>query len=258
MGLWPHKGKVAAVGIGHSPTLRRWDGQPETSIGAFAIQALRLAIEDAGVNPDTVDGLVMDPETTTGAWWPEGQAIPPDVQAAFNPGVSPLDGIATLSSEWILNNMPELTNVNFTMYGPVCMSNAIVVAAEAVGSGLTNTCLVLKGWHNLPGRYYQGGANAEDTISGDSVWSNPWGESAGTGDAWTFMEYMHKYNVSHDMMAPFAINETRNGLMFPEGFFYQHRPEPLTYEDYVNARWIVKPLNLYDHEEYLRENHHLQ
>ena len=86
LGLWPHKGKVAAVGIGHSPTLRRWDGQPETSIGAFAIQALRLAIEDAGVNPDTVDGLVMDPETTTGAWWPEGQEIPSDVQAAFNPG----------------------------------------------------------------------------------------------------------------------------------------------------------------------------
>lgn len=132
LGLWPHKGKVVAVGIGHAPTLRRWDGQPETSIGAFAIQALRLVIEDAGVNTDAVDGLVMDPETTTGAWWPEGQEIPADVQAAFNPGVSPLDGIATLSAEWILNNMPELTNVNFTMYGPVCMSNAIVVAAEAV------------------------------------------------------------------------------------------------------------------------------
>ena len=34
LGVWPHKGKVAAVGIGHSPTARRWDGTPENTMGA--------------------------------------------------------------------------------------------------------------------------------------------------------------------------------------------------------------------------------
>ena len=24
-GVWPYRGRVAAVGVGHSPTLRRWD-----------------------------------------------------------------------------------------------------------------------------------------------------------------------------------------------------------------------------------------
>src|SRR5206468_6471580 len=49
LGLWEHRGKVAAVGVGHSPTARRWDGAPETCVGAWSILALRRAIADAGV-----------------------------------------------------------------------------------------------------------------------------------------------------------------------------------------------------------------
>ena len=54
LGVWEHKGKVAAVGIGHSPTSRRWDGTAENCIGALALDALRKAIADAGVNPGTL------------------------------------------------------------------------------------------------------------------------------------------------------------------------------------------------------------
>ena len=63
LGLWEHRGKIAAVGIGHSPTARRWDGTPDTTVGALAIDALRKAIDDAGVNPEEIDGLVMDSTT---------------------------------------------------------------------------------------------------------------------------------------------------------------------------------------------------
>src|SRR5712692_182551 len=69
LGVWEHRGKVAAVGVGHSPTARRWDGRPETCVGAWSILALRRAIADAGVSPDQIDGLVLDPVTTTGASW---------------------------------------------------------------------------------------------------------------------------------------------------------------------------------------------
>ncbi len=47
--------------MGHSPTLRRWDGDPQKAIGAWAILAIRRAIEDAGVDPGEVDGIVFDP-----------------------------------------------------------------------------------------------------------------------------------------------------------------------------------------------------
>ena len=59
---------------------------------------------------------------------------------------------------------------------------------------------------------------------------------------------MAKYNQSHDKMAQFIVNSKRNGLMFPEGFFAQHRPDEVTVEDYLNARWIVEPMNLFDHD----------
>ena len=50
------------------------------------------------------------------------------------------------------------------------------------------------------------------------------------------------------MMAPFMANSRRNGLLFPEGYWAQHRPEQLMPEDYLAARWIAKPANLFDND----------
>ena len=248
LGVWEHRGKVAAVGIGHGPTSRRWDGEADTSLGAISLIALRKAIEDAGVKPEDIDGLVMDERTTTGAFWPRGQEYPWDVINAYNRTDAPLDGITQLSAEWILKNMPELTGNKFTMYGPGCMSNAIVVAAQAIGEGRAHTCLVLKAWHNLPGRYYQSGANADDAIPGTAAMRSLWGAPACYGTAIQFAEYCRKYGKNHDMMAPFISNSRRNGLKFPEGYWAQHRPEEITPEDYKAARWIAKPANLFDND----------
>ena len=248
IGLWEHRAQVAAVGIGHSPTARRWDGQPETSVGGISLLALRRAIEDAGVAPAEIDGLVLDPSTTTGAWWPKDKPVPQAMLAAYQATDDPLDGLAQLSAEWILANMPELANVRFAMHGPGCMTTAICVAAQAIGDGLAHTCLVLKSWHNFAGRYYQGGANAGDALPGSVALRALWGTPACYGTAVQFSEYCRKYGKTHDMMAPFIENSRRNGLMFPEGYWAQHRPEAITAEDYRAARWIAKPANLFDND----------
>ena len=251
LGVWDHRGQVAAVGIGHSPTFRRWDGTPETTVGANSILAMRKAMEDVGVSPDQVDGLVLVPVTTTGAHWESGDPVPMDVVNAYNPTDDPLDGIAKLSAEWLLKNMPELGNVKFTMNAPGCMSAAIVVAAQAVADGRAETCLVLKGWHNLAGRYNQGGISAEDTVPGTFALApgrTLWGAPGAYGTALQRAEHCRKYGKTHDMMAPFMTNSRRNGLMFPEGYWAQHRPEELTAEDYEYARWIAKPANLFDND----------
>ena len=253
-GVWEHKGKVAAVGIGHSPTFRRWDGKPDTSVGAQSIIALRKAMDDAGVRPDQVDGLVISDVTSSIAygqsrWWHVDNRPPPaDVVNAFNQTDDPFDGIAQLSHEWLLKNMPELTNVQFTMYGGNCMSQDIPVASQAIGDGLTHTCLVLKSWHNIDQRYRQGGINAQDKISGPHKWDVPWGPHISYNDAQKFQRYCWKYGKTHDMLAPFVVNSRRNGLNFPEGYWAQNRPEELTIDDYVNARWIAKPSNLFDND----------
>ena len=251
LGIWEHRGKVAAVGVGHSPTARRWDGRPETTVGAGSIHSMRQAMEDAGVSPDQVDGLVIVPVTTTGAPWPEGTPIPMDVVNAFNPTDDPLDGIGQLSAEWLLKNMPELTNVKLMMHAPGCMSAAIVVAAQAIGDGLASTCLVVKGWHNYEGRYNHGGISAADEVPGSyalGTGRSLWGPPGCYGTALQFAQYCTKYGKHHDMMAPFMRNSRRNGLMFPEGYWAQHRPEDLTPEDYLTSRWIAKPANLFDND----------
>ena len=251
LGVWEHRGKVAAVGVGHSPTARRWDGRPETTVGAGSIHSMRQAMEDAGVSPDQVDGLVIVPVTTTGAPWPEGTPLPMDVVNSFNPTDDPLDGIGQLSAEWLVKNMPELTNVKLMMHAPGCMSAAIVVAAQAIGDRLANTCLVVKGWHNYEGRYNHGGISAADEVPGSyalGTGRSLWGPPGCYGTALQFAQYCTKYGKHHDMMAPFMRNSRRNGLMFPEGYWAQHRPEDLTPEDYLTSRWIAKPANLFDND----------
>ena len=248
LGVWEHRGKVAAVGVGHSPTARRWDGTPENSVGGWAILAIRKAIEDAGVSPGQIDGLVLDTSTSTGAYWPQGKPIPADFLEKYEQTDDPLDGINKLSAEWILKNTPELKNVKFTMLGPGCITNSLVVAIQAIADGLTHTCLAVKGWHNFDGRYAQGGSNGQPTVAGPTKWATPWGGPTCFGTAQQFARYCWKYGKNHDMMAPFVVNSKRNGLLFPEGYWAQHRPETLTAEDYVNARWIAKPANLFDND----------
>ena len=249
LGVWEHRGKVATMGAGHSPTARRWDGKPETCVGAWALVALRKAMEDAGVEPKDVDGLVLSDSTTTGAYWPADRPVPQDVVERFQQTDDPLDGIAKLSVEWILKNMPELTNIKFVMTVPLCISLVMPAAVQAVGDGLTGTCLALKAWHNLDGRYYSGGANAEPTVSGPGKY-NPFALAgpACYPTAVEFQRYMYKYGGSHEMLAPFVVNSRRNGLLMPEGYWAQHRPEPITEEDYNSSRWVAKPANLLDND----------
>jgi acetyl-CoA acetyltransferase len=247
-GVWAGRGKVTAVGIGHSPTLRRWDGDPQKSIGAWVILAIRRAIEDAGVNPAEVDGLVFDPTTTTGAFWPEGEPVPADFLAAFENTSDPFDGLTQLSAEWLVKNLPELTGLKFAMTAPTCMSMCVAATCEAIARGMGEVVIAIKGWHNIPGRYGQRGAAAQDTVSGPAKYGNALAGPPVYGTAMMFQKYLHKYNKTHDMMAPFVVNSRSNGLKFPEGYWYQHRPAPLTTEEYLGSRWVAEPANLYDND----------
>ena len=118
-----------------------------------------------------MDGLVIVDSTTTGAFWPEGEPVPADFLAAFQNTSDPFDGLIKLSPEWMVKNMPELTGLKFVMVAPGCMSHAVAAAIEAVGRGMGEVVLSVKGWHNVPGRYGQRGAAARDTVSGPQKFS---------------------------------------------------------------------------------------
>lgn len=233
MGVWEHRGKVAVVGIGHSPADRRWDERLETSLGAYSLIAAQKALDDAGVARDQVDGVVCCPDGLGDVWAP---------RPYFDPPYDSEDGLSEVSADWVVKNM-GLKNVNFTMHGPGCISNAMCVAAQSVGDGLDHTILVMRATGNMPGRYHQ---TTDEYARGSGQWTNPWGWQLIPQIAFGFDQYCRKYGSNHNKMAPFVVNAHRNGLMFPEGYYAQNRPEPMTVEDYLNGRWICKPMNIFD------------
>src|SRR2546427_6624686 len=59
LGVWEHRGKVAVAGYGHSPVDRRWDGTSmDQTLGAYSILACQKAMDEAGVTPDPIDGII--------------------------------------------------------------------------------------------------------------------------------------------------------------------------------------------------------
>jgi acetyl-CoA acetyltransferase len=168
--------------------------------------------------------------------------------AAFKPSADERDGIAQLSAQWVMNNLPELTNLKFVMHAPGDTAPALVAGSESIVRGLSGVCLVIRGWHNFSGRYYVGqGASAKDTIATREKWTTGWGVVGVYPEATRFQRYLHKYGKRKEMFAPFVVQSKKNGLNFPEGFFAQNRPDDVpTKEDYLTARWLAKPANLFD------------
>src|SRR5437879_11863346 len=85
LGVWEHLGKVAVAGVGHSPVDRRWDGvSMDKTLGAYSILACRKAMDEAGVTPDQVDGVICCDSHIAGGsggsasqWAPRPHFAPP-------------------------------------------------------------------------------------------------------------------------------------------------------------------------------------
>ena len=237
VGIWEHRGKVALVGRGHSPMDRRWDGKDLTkTLGAYSIMAAQAAMADAGVSPDEIDGVISCPGGQSdggliGAAWD---------RPYFDPPYDSEDGLSKVTAEWLVKNL-GLKNVKYVNSDGDNIFMMIGQGAQAVGDRKCNNLLILYPTGNMEGRYHQSDSM---TARGGAQWSNPWGW--GMPVAYPFAEYCRKYGTSHDRMAPFIVNSRRNGLMVPWGFYSTHEPYQLTTEDYLAARWICKPLSIFD------------
>src|ERR1700686_41286 len=58
-GVGEPRGEVAVAGVGHSPVYRRWDGvSMDKTLGAYSILACQKAMDEAGVTPDQIEGVI--------------------------------------------------------------------------------------------------------------------------------------------------------------------------------------------------------
>jgi hypothetical protein len=232
LGIWEHRGKVAIAGVGHSPTDRRWEGDLDKSLGAYAKIAVQRALDDAGITVDDVDGIVSSPQGMGALWKP---------REYFDPPYDSEDGLSGVSAEWVINQM-GLKNVQYALSGGD-INPLMASAAQSVGDGKAKTMLVVRGVGNMPGRYAQKKAN---TVSGAAQWTDPWGFWGMAQEGVSLNQYCDRYDKSRDGMLPLALNSHRNGLMFPEGYYAQHQPTPFTAEEYLNSPWINEPIRMHD------------
>ena len=206
VGIWEHRGKVALAGRGHSTnTDRRWDGVSlDKSLGAYVIEAARAAMDDAGIAPEDVDGIVTSAggqpnhASLGGRWGP--------TRPYFDPPYDTEDGLTFVTAEWLRKTM-NLPNVTYMNSHGATLWNLIGLAAQVVGDGRCEVCLVPYPNGNIEGRYHQ---NPALEAPGPAQWNFPygWGQSV---HGYVFEQYARKYGTNHDRMAPFIVQEHANG-----------------------------------------------
>src|SRR5204863_6011494 len=126
LGIWEHRGKVAVAGYGHSPVDRRWDEQLEHSLGAYAILAAQRAMEEAGISPDDIDGVVSTSGALGDNWAP---------RPFFDPPYDSEDGLTKVTAEWLSRGL-GLKNVRYLNSYSGQIGVLWGLAAQAVGDGL--------------------------------------------------------------------------------------------------------------------------
>jgi hypothetical protein len=155
--------------------------------------------------------------------------------------------LTLVNAQWLIKQL-NLPNVKFAPTGVPTIGEMVGMASQAVGDGRCHTCLVIYPCGNLEGRYRRGGENSEDYARGARQWTVPWGNHGGNDfiNIFPHNQYCLKYGGKHDDLAPFVINQHRNGLMTPWGFNANNGIDQLTLEDYVTSRYILNPLRIWD------------
>ena len=241
--MWKHSGKVAYAGVGHAEVYRRWNEEAETSLGALAIIAASRAIEDCGLTVDDIDGIFTAPGPLGGEWLP--RPIPTSMTNCFFMSNDGNDGIAKVTGHWLARNM-GIDGLKICQDREAIIGSVLNDAINAVAEGKCDYALVIRPLNNFAGRYEQSGANSEEEVGGPGQFQLPYGFTGPARFATMFQRYLWKYNRTHDELADFVINNRRNGLMCEYSYYYQNRPEPLSRDEYINAKWICEPVNLYD------------
>ena len=213
--------KVMFSGVGQSAVGRRLD----RSAVDLTLDAALLAIEDAGLNVEDIDGLCSYP----------------GVRNDISPGFGPV-ALADIK-----NAMGLKLNWHSAGWEGPAQAGAIVNACAAVASGLARHVLVFRtvteSSSTSAGRKASVSGSGGDRISGPFQWAVPFrGYSAVNSIALSAQRHFHDFGTTRETLGQIAINSRRNAALNPKAVF----TEPLTMDDYMGSRLISSPLCLFD------------
>lgn len=207
--------RVALTGIGMSPIGRRLQVPPLQ----LTIQACERAIADAGLKMDDIDGLSTYPGGGNMGGFSEG-------------GVTAVEAALGIRPTW--------HNGGIETFGP---GGSVIAAMLAVAGGLARHVLCFRTlWEATfndllrSGRIKPSGARTPS-------WMAPFGAtSAAHTLAQNAQRHFHRYGTTRETLGWIALNQRANAELEPTAIYR----DPMTMQDYLEARTITTPFGLYD------------
>jgi acetyl-CoA acetyltransferase len=214
-------GKAAVVGVGRSEIGRRLD----RPLGLLAIDAVRAAIADAGLNLGDVDGITTYPE------------LPASGHGAAR------DGEHIVSTAWMIRNL-GLDRLNYWgESGAGNISTAIGDAIRAVVTGCCQTVVIFRALSQpREGSYTQFVGNR---ASGGAAFTAPYGAAHAplTFALNYYMRYQRLFGARREHMAAYVLAARRGANLNPAAIFSE---VALSFDDYMSCRMIADPMCLFD------------
>ena len=208
-------GTTAICGIG-ATEFSKDSGRSELRLAAEAVAA---AIEDAGLVPADVDGLVTFSADTN-----------PETEVARSLG------------------MGELTFFSRIHYGGGAACATIQQAAMAVESGVADVVVCYRAFNERSQTRFGAGVQGRPPMPNAENAQFSWYAPDGllTPASWVAMfaqRYLHATGATTEDFGRVAVVDREHAAKNPAAWFYE---KPITLADHQASRWIVEPLRLLD------------
>ncbi|WP_033921787.1 thiolase family protein [Sphingomonas sp. 37zxx] len=203
------KRQVAVVGVGQTDFgalyANRDARRNETALG---LEALKMAIEDAGIDKSEIDGLI----TSRIAYEHTANAA----------------GLTSLRYINGLEGSGRMSGVSFQ------------TAVTLIETGQADVVACVYGNNGRSVQMKYGGGSGTPTMAHDAIYGMT---SPGAYLALMHRRYQHLYGAPDNALAAIAINNRRNAVLNPVAVMR----EEITEEQYLSSRYIADPLRLYDY-----------
>ncbi len=218
--MQPTKTAIAGLGITDQGKV-----YGKSAVG-FAVEAIRLALEDAGLETQDLDGVLVNPGLS---WGLSGSMGSFAVQQAM--GITDL----TLSASVSL--------------GGASAGAMIMQAALAIEAGMASTVACV--FADAPLKQPQPTSASRKKSSGTaSAYAHAGGLEAAYGVfgvngryALVAQRHMHEFGTTQDQLGAIAVSERAFAQGNPAAQFCG---KPLTMDDYHASRWVTEPFHLLD------------
>ncbi|MGH7266436.1 MAG: thiolase C-terminal domain-containing protein [Candidatus Rokuibacteriota bacterium] len=203
--------RYCIVGIGETEYSRA-SGR---STRALAVEAVREAIADAGLRADEVDGMLSY----------HGNDSTPALAIAADLGLR-------------LNTFADVIG------GGSSTEGLVAYAIGLIEVGLCRAVAVFRAMNGYSEVRIGGtGVRAAAPVRGPELADRPFGMvSAGQRFAPTFMRHMYEYGTTSAQVAHVKVAHSKHAAANPKAMV----KAPVTVEDVLSSRWVVKPLHLFD------------